>query len=308
MARVIVTGGAGFIGSHLVDALIKRGDSVLVIDNLSTGKRKNINPEAEFVKCDIRDGRTLKAKLGRRKCDYLFHCAALPRVRYSFKNPKETHDVNVGGTLNIIGLAVRMEVRRLIYSSSSSIYGNQPQMPLKEDMFVYPLSPYASQKFFAEQYCHFCCGPDQDNRLNGAVCLRYFNVYGSRQSDEGDYASVIGRFLKARKTYTAGQIYGDGEQKRDFTHVGDVVRANILAMKSSSIGFGEVINVCNGKSHSVNQVSRMIGGSYERKPPQPGDIRESLGDNAKAHRLLGWEPTVTLESGIAELRKINGLD
>lgn len=315
--RAIVTGGAGFIGSHLVDALIKRGDKVLIIDNLDPlagGRKENINSKAVFLYADIRNDigliKTFKSKKELRcfkRVDYVFHCAALPRVLLSFERPEATHKVNVNGTMNIIKLAVLLNAKRLIYSSSSSVYGNQPTLPLREDMFVYPLSPYAGQKFLAEQYCCWLCRPEQKNRLNGAVCLRYFNVYGPRQSDDSPYSSVIGRFIKARKDCVDAIIYGDGKQRRDFTHVCDVVRANILATESLQVGMGEIINLGAGKNYSVNQISRMIGGSYRHEAARLGDPRETLADITKARGLLGWEPQVAFEKGIAELLKLHKL-
>lgn len=309
--KAIVTGGAGFIGSHLVDALVARGDKVLVIDDLSTGKRENINRRAVFVKHDIRGKMDKDAKTAfkflRGKVDYVFHLAALPRVQFSFDAPVLTNEVNIDGTLNIIALATWLGVKKLIYSSSSSVYGNQPTLPLREDMFVNPLSPYGLQKYAAEKYCQFLCRPEQKNRLNGAVCLRYFNVYGSRQSADSPYSTVISCFIKARKDGVDAVIYSDGEQRRDFTHVSDVVHANLLAAESSNIGMGEVINIGAGKSYSVNQISRMIGGSYRHEEARPGEPRETLADITRAGELLGWRPQVSLEQGIAELLKLHKL-
>ncbi len=312
--KAIVTGGAGFIGSHLVDALVARGDKVLIIDNLSPlagGREENINPKAVFFKADVRNDiglinafKSKKELRGFRQVDYVFHCAALPRVQLSFEKPGITNQVNVDGTMNIIKLAILLNARRLIYSSSSSIYGNQPTLPLREDMFVYPLSPYAGQKFLAEQYCYWLCRPEQKNRLNGAVCLRYFNVYGPRQSADSPYSTVISLFLKARKDCVDAVIYGDGEQRRDFTHVSDVVRANLLAAESSNVGMGEVINIGAGKSYSVNQVFMMIGGSRHYEDARSGEPRVALADTARARELLGWQLMVWLQQSIAELLKL----
>lgn len=318
MAKVIVTGGAGFIGSHLVDTLVARGDEVLVIDNLSPlagGREKNINPKAIFFKVDIRNDlgligafRNKKELRNFRQVDWVFHCAALPRVKLSFDKPKTTHQVNVIGTMNVVALAVLLNAKRFIYSSSSSIYGDQPTLPSREYMPAKPVSPYGLQKYAAEMYCcQFLRRPEQPNRLNGAVSLRYFNVYGPRQSADSPYSTVIGLFLKARKECKDAVIYDDGEQRRDFTHVSDVVRANILAAQSPNVGMGEVINICAGNNYSVNQLFRMIGGSYRSLPSREGDIRISLGDNTKARQLLGWEPKIALEQGIAELLKLHKL-
>lgn len=315
--RAIVTGGAGFIGSHLVDALIARGDKVLVIDNLSPlagGRKENINPNVVFFKADIRNDIGLinafksKSELRSfRQVDYVFHCAALPRVQLSFDKPEATNQVNVNGTMNIIKLSVLLNAKRLIYSSSSSVYGNQPALPLREDMLANPLSPYAGQKYLAEKYCQWLCRPEQSNRLNSAVCLRYFNVYGPRQSADSPYSTVIGLLLKARKACVDAVIYGDGEQRRDFTHVSDVVRANLLAAASSNVGMGEVINIGAGKSCSINQVFMMIGGIKHYENARPGEPRETLADITRAKELLDWQPQVSLEQGIAELLKLHKL-
>lgn len=305
--KVIVTGGAGFIGSHLVDALVARGDEVLVVDNFATGKRENINPMAKLFEFDIRRP-NVKSVFGNcQKVDYIFHLAALPRVPFSFHYPVETNNVNICGTLNVIALAVLVNAKRLIYSSSSSIYGNQPVLPLKEDMPVNPLSPYALQKFAGEKYCQLLYEPAKLNRLNGAVCLRYFNVYGPRQSVNDSYSTAIGIFLRNNKEGKDSIIDGDGGQTRDFTWVEDVVRANILAAESDKVGNGEVINIGGGKNCSINQLARMIGGSYGRGPARSGDPRHTLADITKAKELLGWEPKVSLSQGIAELKKIYGL-
>ncbi len=308
--KAIVTGGAGFIGSHLVDALISRGDEVLVIDNFSTGKRENINPRAELLRADI--GRPLgfgyfpESFKRYQNPDYVFHLAALPKVQYSIDHPKETNDVNINGTLNVIALSVLLNAKRLVYSSSSSIYGDQSVLPLKEDMPANPLSPYALQKFAGERYCQMLCS-DRKNRLNDVVCLRYFNVYGPRQSSGDSYSAVIGTFLRNRKKEITSVIYGDGYQTRDFTWVNDVVRANILAAESGKVGRGEVINIGSGQNSSINFLSVIIGGSYYNKPARAGESRHTLADITKAKDLLGWEPTVTLEDGISELKKLNGL-
>ncbi|MBI2635387.1 MAG: NAD-dependent epimerase/dehydratase family protein [Parcubacteria group bacterium] len=300
--RMIVTGGAGFIGSHLVDALIERGDEVLVIDNFSTGKRENVNPRAEVFQSDISRSMgvgyfNFKPAFSRyQSVDFVFHLAALPKVQYSLSHPKETNNANIDGTLNVIALAIKLNAKRLIYSSSSSIYGNQSILPLKEDMPVDPLSPYALQKFAAERYCQML--------FKKTVCLRYFNVYGSRQSSGDSYSAVIGTFLRNSKMGAISTIYGDGEQTRDFTWVGDVVRANILAAESAKVGNGEIINIGGGKNYSVNQLAKMIGGLYHYQPARKGESRHTLADISKARELLYWEPTVDLPKGIAELKRL----
>lgn len=304
--RAIVTGGAGFIGSHLVDALIERGDEVMVIDNLSTGKRDNVNAKATLFNDDIcRTHLNHTAKFFG-DVDFVFHLAALPKVQYSVDHPEETNMVNVNGTLNIIALAAVINVKRFIYSSSSSVYGNQSVLPLKEDMPENPLSPYALQKFVGEKYCQMLCKSFNLTRLHGTVSLRYFNVYGPRQSDGDAYSSAIGTFLKNKKAGNTSVIYG-GMQTRDFTWVGDVVRANILAAESDKVCKGEVINIGGGKSYSILQLAEMIGGSYTHQPARTGEPLNTLADISKAKDLLGWEPAVTLEEGIAKLKELNGL-
>lgn len=326
--KAIVTGGAGFIGSHLVDALIARGDEVLVVDNLWTGKelelrsaktsaekrtisaeiggrmgvkRKNINPKAHLFKFDIQSPNIRTSFNGWDSVDYIFHLAALPRVEFSFHQPILTNDVNISGTLNIIALAVLVNAKRLIFSSSSSIYGGNLILPLREDMPPNPLSPYALQKYAGERYCQMLCQPEKTNRLNGAVCLRYFNVYGPRQLVDSAYASAIPIFLENKKIGGVSTIFGDGKQTRDFTWVDDVVRANILAAESDKVGNGEIINIGGGKNYSINQLAEMIGGSYEYAPARIGDPKNSRADIIKARRLLDWEPSVSLPTGIAEL-------
>lgn len=306
MAKVIVTGGAGFIGSHLVDALVERGDEVLIVDNLSTGKRENINPRAELFKFDIRNENIKTEFSNLSNVDYVFHLAALPHVPFSFHYPVQTNNVNINGTLNVIALAVLVNAKRLIYSSSSSIYGNQPVLPLKEDVPVNPLSPYALQKFAGERYCQMLCQPEKQNRLNSAVCLRYFNVYGPRQPVDSAYASAIPIFIANKKVGAISTIFGDGEQTRDFTWADDVVRANILAAESDKVGNGEVINIGGGKNYSINQLADMIGGEYEHGPARV-EPRNSLADITKAKELLSWEPMIDLPEGIAELKRIYGL-
>ena len=329
--KIIVTGGAGFIGSHLVDALIARGDEVLVIDNLFIDKevgpwraidgdereklkieikklkekrRAELNPLAKLFEFDIQNSNIKTYFDGLDDVDYVFHLAALPRVQFSFHYPIQTNNVNVCGTLNVIALAVLVNAKRLIYSSSSSIYGNQPTLHFQENMPANPLSPYALQKYTAEKYCQMLRQPEKPNRLNGAVCLRYFNVYGPRQPLQGPYSTVIRTFIENNKNKTNSIIDGDGGQTRDFTWVEDVVRANILAAESDKVGNGEVINIGGGKSYSINYIARTIGGSYEHGPARPGDPRHTLADITKAKELLGWEPEMSLPQGMDELKKI----
>ena len=295
--KVLVTGGAGFIGSHLVDALIEKGFDVVVIDNLSTGKKENLNPGAIFHKLDIRDLEKIKTVFD--GVDYVFHLAARTRVPYSIEFPAESHSNNVSGTLNVLLAAKDAGVKKLIYSSSSSVYGEQEKLPLHEEMLPNPKSPYALQKLMGEKYCYLF------SKLYGlpTVSLRYFNVYGPRISFEGSYILVLGVFLQQKIKGEPLTIEGDGEQSRDFTYIEDVIRANILAMESDRAGKGEVINIGAGNNHTINKIARLIGGEIIYKPARKGDMRHTLADNQKAKELLSWEPTVFIEEGIENLKK-----
>lgn len=293
--KVLVTGGAGFIGSHLVDALIARGHSVCVIDNFSTGKRENVNPNAGLVVGDICNLKTVRDAM--KGIDIAFHCAALPRVPLSIEKPLETHEANVNGTLNVLVAARDEKVRRVVYSASSSAYGNQETLPLREDMREHPLNPYALQKWIGEHYCRLF------SELYGlqTVSLRYFNVYGPRMSSDGAYATVIGIFLRQRAAGEPLTIAGDGEQTRDFTHVDDVVHANILASESERVGKGDVINIGAGERHSVNEIARMVGGSTTTISARAAEARDTLADVTRARDVLDWQPAVKFEEGMRRL-------
>ncbi|MBI4120018.1 MAG: NAD-dependent epimerase/dehydratase family protein [Parcubacteria group bacterium] len=295
--KVVVTGGAGFIGSHLTDALAKEGFEVHVIDNLSAGKKENINPKAVFHKADIRQLPKIKPVFA--GAVYVFHLAALPRVQPSIQDPKTTHDVNVTGTLNVLIAARDAGVKRVVYAASSSAYGDQNKFPLKENFPANPVSPYGLQKYIGELQCRLF---SQIYKLE-TVSLRYFNVYGPRFSDDGAYALVVGRFLKQRRLGQSLTVVPDGNQSRDFTHVYDVVRANILAMKSRKVGRGEVINIGGGSDQSVNKVASLIGGPSVFVEPRV-EPRRTLADITLAKDLLGWQPRVKFERGIAELKRL----
>jgi nucleoside-diphosphate-sugar epimerase len=300
LSWVVVTGGAGFIGSNLVGALIERGARVRIVDNLTTGHRRQIDPAAELFEADIRDLDSIRPAFDGADC--VFHVAALPRVPLSIEKPVETHMVNVIGTLNVLLAARDAGVRRVVYSGSSSVYGDQPRLPLREDMAPNPLNPYALQKLTGEQYTRLF------HRLFSmqTLTLRYFNVFGPRMADEGAYVTVISVFLRARRDGKPLTIQGDGEQTRDFTHVRDVVRANVLAM-DCAIADGRAINVGHGRNVSINRVAELIGGPTVNLPPRPGDARDTLADNSEALRVLGWRPEVTFEDGLAELIRLRGL-
>jgi UDP-glucose 4-epimerase len=297
---VLVTGGAGFIGSHLVDALAEHGFAVRVLDNFSTGRRENFNPHATLFEADIRDRAAIQPAFA--DVDCVFHTAALPRVGLSIEHPAKTHLVNVDGTLNVLLAAHAAGVRRLIYSSSSSVYGEPARLPLDETMIPNPLSPYALQKLVGEQYVRLF------HRLYGlgALCLRYFSVYGPRMDLEGAYATVIGAFLRARREGKPLTIRGDGAQTRDFTHVRDVVRANLAAM-DCALDDGRPLNVGHGRALSVNQIAELIGGPRVSVPPRPGEPRDTLADLARIRAALGWSPEVDTADGVRELMRLYGL-
>ncbi|MDO8496762.1 MAG: NAD-dependent epimerase/dehydratase family protein [bacterium] len=287
--RLLVTGGAGFIGSNLVDELIKLGHKVLIIDNLSTGKKKFINPKAKFYKKDIRDYKSIKPLF--KGVDCVFHLAAQPRIQPSIINPAESFANNVLGTFNVLLAARDCKVKKFVYSASSSAYGDQKSMPLKEEMTPNPKNPYALFKYNGEEMCKLFYG------LYGlpTVCLRYFNVYGERQSDKGAYCTVIGIFLRQKKADQSLTIVGNGNQRRDFTYVGDIARANILAMKSKK-AVGHLINIGSGQNHSVNEVAKMIDPKHVFIPPRPGEAKVTLADISKAKNILGWRPRVMLNN------------
>lgn len=298
--KVVVTGGAGFIGSHLVDALVERNFSVGVIDDLSGGKREQINPRATLHVVDIRDFEAIKTIFS--GTETVFHLAALPRVQPSIVDPRGTHSVNVDGTLNVLVASRDAGVRRLIYSASSSAYGNQEILPLGEATAARPMSPYGLQKYIGELYCLMF---SQLYNLQ-TVSLRYFNVYGPRASTEGAYALVIGRFLEQRKRGEPLTIVPDGTQSRDFTNVRDVVRANLLAAESPNVGRGETINIGGGRNVSVLEIAQLIGGSTAFIEPRI-EPKHTLADIRKAKELLSWEPEVSFEDGIAELKQLYGI-
>ena len=300
MSKMLVTGGAGFIGSNLVDALIERGDEVIIIDNLSTGKEENINKKAEFHNLDIRNLEEIKPLFV--GVDYVFHLAAFARVQPSIEDPITSNDINLNGTLNVLKSALDAKVKKVVYSASSSAYGDQTEMPVHEKMLAHPLSPYGLQKYVGELYCRLF----SDVYNLPTVSLRYFNIYGNRQLLEGACCLVMGIFAKQRLEGKAMTITNDGEQRRDFTSVIDAVRANIMAAESDKTGKGEVINIGRGENYSVNELAKMIGGptEYIGERLEP---RETLADNSLAKELLGWEPTVNLPDWMEEYKKELGL-
>ena len=300
MPKIIVTGGAGFIGSNLVDALIEKGHEVLVIDNLSTGRKENLNSKAKFFEKDLRNFEEIRPIFD--GVDFVFHEAALPRIPLSIQKPKETNDINIGGTLNALIASKEAGVKKFIYAASSSAYGRKVELPMQEDMPCAPVNPYGLQKYVGELYCKVF------NEIYGlpTVSLRYFNVYGPRQPKEGAYVPVIGRFLTQRKEGQPLTITGDGTQTRDFTHVFDLVGANILAMESEKVGKGEVINIGSHHNHSINELAKLISDKVAYIPLPAGEMHDTLADISKAKELLGWEPKENMEDFIKSALKANG--
>lgn len=288
MEKVLVTGGAGFIGSHLVDELVKICQKVLVVDNLSTGKKENINPRAKFYKKDIRHYKDIKPLF--RGVDCVFHLAAQARIQPSIINPAGSFGNNVVGTFNVLLAAKENKVKKFIYSASSSAYGDQEKLPLKETMLPRIKNPYALFKYMGEEMCQLFYN------LYGlpTVCLRYFNVYGERQVVDGPYSTVIGIFLRQKENDLPLTIIGDGNQRRDFTYVKDIARANILAARSKRV-IGHLVNVGSGNNYSVNEIAKMINDRHKYIPPRPGEARVTLADISKAKRILNWTPRVKLK-------------
>lgn len=297
----LVTGGAGFIGSNIVDELLRRGAKVTVIDNLSTGSRENladIADDFEFVEADLNDDKALRNAL--EGVEVVFHQAALPSVPRSVEDPVRTHQACVNATFNLLVKAREAGVRRFIYAASSSAYGDQQVLPKVETMTPEPLSPYAAAKLAGEYYTrvfHSVYGME-------TLSLRYFNVFGPRQDPSSAYSGVISRFIDALMKGETPAIYGDGEQTRDFTYVANVVDANLKAAETAK-GFGEVINVANGERVSLNQLLNVLkaitgnpGVEPAYFPERAGDVRHSQADNGLAVEYLGYEQLVGLEEGL----------
>lgn len=303
--RFLVTGGAGFIGSHLVEYLCKHGAGLVrIVDNLSTGKLENIKPfldlpGVEWIEGDIRDLDTcMQACEG---VDFILHQAALGSVPRSIAHPLQSHATNVDGFLNILYAAKEKAVQRVVFASSSSVYGDSPHLPKQEDIIGKPLSPYALTKLINEQYAEVFA------RTYGLqyIGLRYFNVFGPRQNPDGPYAAVIPLFMKAALLEEAPTIHGDGQQSRDFTFVSNAVKANILAaLCENQAAVNRVYNVACGKQYTVleiwQHIARLTGTTVQatHTEPRPGDVRHSLADISAARQLLGYEPEHYLEAGL----------
>jgi len=300
MSRCIVTGGAGFIGSHITDKLINLGHEVHVVDNLLLGKKEFVNEKAIFHKVDIRNVDELQKIF--EGSDVVFHQAADPRLPVSIEDPVSTHEINVTGTLNVLVSAKDNKVKKVVFASSGATYDPEAELPITEDSLQKPLSPYGLHKKIGEEYCRLF---SQLYDL-GTVCLRYFNVFGPRKLDTGGYPMVIPTFLGQRQRGEEMTIVGDGEATRDYVYVADVVNANILAWESDIVD-GSAINIGNGRQTSVNEIAMAIGGERTNIPPRTGEMRFNEADITKAKELLNWEPTVTLEDGISQLKKEWGI-
>jgi nucleoside-diphosphate-sugar epimerase len=300
MSLYLVTGGAGFIGSHMVEALRARGDRVRVVDSLVTGHRANLAhlEDVEFIEGDLADIDVARRAVA--GAAYVLHQAAIPSVPRSVEDPISSNRANVDATLNLLVAARDAGVRRVVYAGSSSAYGNSAMLPKREDMPTAPLSPYALQKLVGEQYMGLFTS------LYGlsTVTIRYFNVFGPRQDPSSAYSGVISLFLRHLTEGTAPTIHGDGGQTRDFTYVANVVDGALRALAAPDAISGEVINVATATRISLNDLFATLkditGASVEPVygPPRPGDVRDSLADISKAQRLLGYQPRVDLETGL----------
>lgn len=289
MKKAAVVGGAGFIGSNLVDKLIESGIETVVIDNLSTGKKENLNSKALFYNLDIFLDSKKDLIDALAEVDTVFHTAALARVQPSIEDPVYFDKVNINGTVNLLKACVEAKVKKVVYSASSSCYGNASVFPTPETHSTNPLSPYGLQKYVGELYCKmFSQVYDIDT-----VCLRYFNVYGERMNFEGAYKLVLAVFIEQHLAGESLTITNDGEQRRDFTYVGDVVNANILAASYSKPLKGESFNIGNGNNFSVNEIADMFGGEkhYFKQVLEPF---QTLADNSKSKNILNWHPKGSL--------------
>jgi len=296
--KIIVTGGAGFIGSHLVDYLINKNHEVVGIDNLLSGKKENINKKAKFYKIDICSPR-ISQIFKNEKPEIIFHLAALARVPLSIRKPVLTTKVNITGTVNIFKAACESKAKRVVFASSSSVYGEQKSLPLRESFLPNPISPYALQKWAGEQFARLFV------KLYKIpiVSLRYFNVYGPRMDFDSEYSLVIGKFLKQKAKGQSLTIYGDGNQTRSFCYISDVVEATVKAGFSEKIKGGEIINIGMEKSYSINYLAHLISDRVRYLPPRKGDVKHTKADITLAQQILDWYPKVDLEKGIQKTKE-----
>ena len=289
--KYLVTGGSGFIGSHLVKALTNEGNEVVVVD-----KEGRFSDDYEFIYADIsKEEYNIKILEALQGVDTVFHLAAKARVQPSIEHPIEFNETNVTGTLNLLELCREAGVRRFVFSSSSSVYGDTTEFPTPETAPTGPMSPYGLQKLIGEQYCQLYA---QIHNIE-TVSLRYFNVYGDNAPTTGAYCLVMGVFTRLKSEGKPLIIYGKGDQRRDFTHVQDVVQANILASKSDKVGKGEVINIGNGDNRSIQQIADVFGGPFDYLPKRLEPF-QTLANNNKAKELLGWNPTGNVEEWLKE--------
>jgi UDP-glucose 4-epimerase len=298
--KYLVTGGAGFIGSNLVDKLIEDGHDVVCIDNESAESNLKFywNTRAKNYYIDINDFCSLSWVFSHEKPDMVFHLAAEARIQPTINEPQKACMTNFVGTCNVLQASKEFGVKRVIYSSTSSAYGLRNQPPLKESMAKDCLTPYSVSKTAGEELCKVYY------KISGleTVVLRYFNVYGNREPVKGHYAPVVGLFLRQKKEGQPLTIVGDGQQTRDFTHIDDAVAANVLsATTKNEEAFGEVFNIGTGETHSILRVAHMIGGEIKYIEPRSGEARDTLADNSKARKVLGWKPTKNLENYIKNL-------
>ncbi|MEY3784451.1 MAG: hypothetical protein RLZZ230_773 [Candidatus Parcubacteria bacterium] len=296
----LVTGGAGFIGTNLVEYLVSVGHKVIVVDSLIAGNKERLPKEVTFYQLDIRE--TAKLTELCTEVDVVVHLAALPQVQFSIDNPIQAHDVNVNGTLSVLEAVRAAGVKRIVFAASSAVYGDQEILPLSTNLPPQPKSPYALHKYIGEEMLRLW------SELYGleTVSLRFFNAYGPHLDPDGPYALVIGRFLKLALAGEPLTITGDGEQTRDFIHVSDIVKAIVKAATATAVGRGEVFNVGAGQQTSINQLAQMISVNIKHIAPRI-EPKYSMADIATTKELLDWEPTVTLKEGIIELKKMFNL-
>ena len=300
MSLYLVTGGAGFIGSHIVDKLVQLGEKVRVLDNFVTGKKENLSKsinKIELINGDIRDRKKLQVAL--KGVDFVLHQAALRSVPRSVDDPISTNDVNITGTLLLLEQSRKCKVQRVVYAASSSAYGDSPELPKKETQLPAPVSPYAVSKLAGEYYCSMY------NKLYGleTISLRYFNVFGPRQDPASEYAAVVPKFIELALKGKTLEIHSDGLQSRDFSYIDNVVSANLLAVKSKK-GIGEVFNIACGEKWTILDIAETIGRIIDKKlkyhhtQTRKGDVRHTLADISKAKKMLGYKPITNFEEGM----------
>lgn len=297
MKKAVVTGGAGFIGSNVVDVLVNKGWSVTVIDNLSTGLKENINPKARFINCDLIEPPFQFSTIAKdvlRDVDVVFHLAALPRVEPSIREPRIHNKINVSATLEVFDLCRKYGVKNIVYSSSSSVYGDAKNVPTDEKEPVDPMSPYALQKLIGDQYAELFCRLYDMN----ITCLRYFNVYGKREPTVGAYVPVIGIWFRQLSEGKPLTITGDGKQSRDFVNVADVARANVMAAEANLAGYN-VFNIGSGTTRELNHLASLISSETSYIAPRI-EPRHTCADISLANTMFGWKPLITIDDYIKE--------